>query len=58
MDERSDDLTLQAFLFTLASDFLHALKSCYVGLWLCFPYNGRCVEDILLPLKVHRFGRV
>jgi hypothetical protein len=34
MDERSDDLTLQAFLFTIASDFLHALISCDMGLWL------------------------
>jgi hypothetical protein len=48
MDERSEDLALQAFLFTFASDFLHAVKS-YMGTTALLPTEGRCAVDFYRP---------
>jgi hypothetical protein len=45
MAKRSEDVALQAFLFTLASDFLHAIKSYDKGP-PAFPSKERCAADL------------
>jgi hypothetical protein len=51
MDKRSEDLALQAFLFTLASDFLHAVKSYDMGPLALLPSEVKCAADFYRPLN-------
>jgi hypothetical protein len=52
MDKRSEDLALQAFLFTLASDFfLHSVKSYDIGPLALLTSEGKCAAGFYRPLN-------
>jgi hypothetical protein len=53
MDERSEDLALQAFLFTVASDFFLHVMSYHMGPLVLFPSEGRCVAPVIALTNVH-----
>jgi hypothetical protein len=56
MDKRSEDLAVQAFLFTCASDFLHTVKSWDMGYLVLLPNWRKLYCGFLWPLKIHRLS--